>query len=223
MKVSKRTLAILKNFAGINQSLVIKPGNVITTISNTRDVLAQATVDETFESEFAIYDLNEFLGALSLFTEPEINFDEDNLAIVEGRRHQKFWYADASIITQPPSKELKLPSVDVDVALTKEDIAVLQKAASINNAPHVRFTGSKLEGERVLIVDATTPTSNSFSLNLSDSSNADYEMGLSIDKFKFLPLDYRVQISSKGMALFTNDEQKISYFLALAPGARYNA
>ena len=33
MKLSKKTLAILKNFATINQSIVVKPGSKLETIS----------------------------------------------------------------------------------------------------------------------------------------------------------------------------------------------
>lgn len=223
MKISKRTLAILKNFANINQSLAMKQGNVIRTISDTRDFMAQAQVDETFEQEFAIYDLNEFLSAMSLFNEPDVIFEDDYLLIKEGKRSQKFWYADPAVITQPPSKEMKLPSLEVNVDISKEDLAALIKAASVNNASDVVFTGTKLDGQFVSIHDKTNPTSNTFNLSLADQSDAEYNMALTVDKFKFLPMDYNVQICVKGMAHFRNDEQNISYFLALAPGAKYAA
>lgn len=223
MKLSKRTLAVLKNFAGINQSLVVEPGNKISTISDTRDILANAVIDETFENSFAIYDLNEFLSAMSLFTDPDLIFSEDHLLIKEGKRAQKFYYADPSVITQPPKKEMKLPSTEVDVNISKDDLAALIRAASINNAQDVVFMGTRLEGQRVSLQDKTNPTSNSFQLELNEQSDADYNMALTVDKLKFIPLDYNVNICVKGMAHFRNSEQGVEYYLALAPGAKYAA
>lgn len=224
MKLSKRTLAVLKNFASINQSLVVKKGNMITTISDTRDVLARAAIDETFEASFAIYDLNEFLGALSLFNDPDILFNEEHLLITEGKRSQRFWYADPTVITQPPERELKLPSQDVSVRLEKDDVSAMNRAASVNNASDVLFVGNTIEGQYVSLRDKTNPTSNSFQLSLADDTPADYEMALTIDKInKLIPLDYDVNISARGMAHFFNPEQKVEYFLALAPGAKYAA
>ena len=68
MKLSNHTTSVLKNFATINQNLVIKEGNTITTMSAMKNIIAKAEVEETFPQEIAIYDLNEFLAAMSLFT-----------------------------------------------------------------------------------------------------------------------------------------------------------
>ena len=74
MKLSSHTTSVLKNFATINQNLVIKQGSEMTTMSAMKNIIARATVEETFPQEIAIYDLNEFLGALSLFTNPILDF-----------------------------------------------------------------------------------------------------------------------------------------------------
>ena len=67
MKLSSNTTMVLKNFATINQNLVIKEGSELLTMSSMKNIVAKATVEENFPKEIAIYDLNEFLGALSLF------------------------------------------------------------------------------------------------------------------------------------------------------------
>ena len=68
MKLSNETLELLKNFSTINQNLLIKAGNTISTMSAMKNIVAKADVAETFTQEVAIYDLNEFLSAVSLST-----------------------------------------------------------------------------------------------------------------------------------------------------------
>ena len=83
MKISHYTTSVLKNFSTINQNLVIKEGNTITTMSAMKNIVAKAEVEETFPQQIAIYDLNEFLGALSLFTSPVLDFSDNYVMISE--------------------------------------------------------------------------------------------------------------------------------------------
>ena len=76
MKLSNDTREVLKNFSTINQNLLVKNGNVINTMSAMKNIVSRATIPDTFNQEFAIYDLNEFLSALSLFKDPSMAFDE---------------------------------------------------------------------------------------------------------------------------------------------------
>ena len=52
MKLSEHTIEVLKNFASINQNLVIKEGSTLTTMSAMKNIVAKADVEENFESEF---------------------------------------------------------------------------------------------------------------------------------------------------------------------------
>ena len=83
MKLSEQTVAILKNFSAINQNLIIKQGSEISTVSAMKNIVASAKVEESFPVEFAIYDLNEFLSALSLFENPDLDFQENYVLITE--------------------------------------------------------------------------------------------------------------------------------------------
>ena len=83
MKLTSNTISILKNFSTINQNLMVKTGNTLSTMSAMKNIVAQAEVTETFPQEFAIYDLNEFLSALSLFEEPELNFRDQYVTITQ--------------------------------------------------------------------------------------------------------------------------------------------
>ena len=48
MKLSNETREVLKNFASINSNLLVKAGNKIATMSAMRNIVALATIEETF-------------------------------------------------------------------------------------------------------------------------------------------------------------------------------
>lgn len=217
MKLSKRTLAVLKNFSTINQSILVKPGNTIDTISNVKDIYAKTELDETFEKEFAIYDLNEFLGVVSLFEDPEFEFGDDSVIISDDTASQKYYYADKAIITSAPDNGVTLPSVEVNKTLSKENLQRLVKAATINNAQDITFSE-----EGVVVHDKSVPTSNKFTIEQKEESTAKYSLSISVDKLKFLIDDYDISICAKGLARFEG-AGGVSYFVALQPQGTYNA
>ena len=90
MKLSNGTVTVLKNFSTINPNLVIKAGNTISTMSAMKNIVAKAKVEETFPQDFAIYDLNEFLASISLFTNPDLEFKNDFVVITESGSSGKF-------------------------------------------------------------------------------------------------------------------------------------
>lgn len=216
MKLSKRTLAVLKNFSSINQSIIIKPGNKLETISNIKDTFAKAEIEETFNTQVNIYDLNEFIGVTSLFEDPDFEFGEKSVTISEGKSSQTYFYADASVITTPPEKGVNLPSVEVEVKLSKEQLSKLVRAAAINNASDLTFTNGS-----VLVHDKTVPNSNKFELTDVASSDAKYELSVKVEKLKLVADDYDVKICAKGLAHFKGD-QGIEYFIALQPNGSYS-
>ena len=110
MKLSDQTLNILKNFAGINNSILVKQGTQLRTISVAKNILAEAAIDEDFPRDFAVYDLNQFLNGLSLHQDPDLDFSPDSyISIKEGKRRVKYFYADPNVIVSPPEKEITLP------------------------------------------------------------------------------------------------------------------
>ena len=52
MKLSKQTINILRNFAGINTNLYISPGNTLMTVAANKTAFAVAEVEETFDTAF---------------------------------------------------------------------------------------------------------------------------------------------------------------------------
>ena len=216
MNLSKRTQAILKNFAGINQSIVIKPGNKLETISNVKDVYAVAQIEETFDTQVSIYDVNEFLGVLSLFEEPELEFSEQSVVIKQGKMKQTYYYADPSVITVPPENGVSLPSVEVNGQFTREQLQSIIKAAALNDSQALTFTNGNVK-----VWNQAVSNSNSFEIEGVASHEADYELSISVDKLKMVADDYNVEICSKGLARFVGT-QNIEYMVALLPNGHYN-
>lgn len=217
MKLSKRTQAILKNFAGINQSIVINPGNTLQTISNVKDVFAKATIEETFDKKVSIYDVNEFLGVLSLFEDPELEFTDNSVKLSQGNMTQTYYYADSSVITQPPEKGVSLPSVEVTASLTREQLMSLVKAAGLNDATSLTFTDGNVK-----VWNSQKPNANTFQITDISETQANYELSIAVEKLKMVADDYDIEICAKGLSHFIGKQNAIEYFVALQPNGKYS-
>lgn len=216
MKLSKRTQAILKNFAGINQSIVIKPGNKLETISNVKDIFAKAVIEETFDKKVSIYDVNEFLGVISLFEDPELEFGDNSVTIIQGKMKQTYYYADASVISTPPENGVNLPSVEVTAKLTREQLQSIIKAASLNQSQAMSFTNGNVK-----VWNNAVANSNTFEIEGIASHEVDYELSIAVEKLKMVADDYDIEICSKGLTRFIGT-QDLEYFVALMPNGKYN-
>ena len=216
--LSKPTLEILKNFCSINKSLVINPGNKLSTLSINKNILLYADVEESFDSQLSIYDLGVFLGGLSLFEQPSIDTSRDNYVTVsdtKGRSKTKFFYADPDIITQPPEKEINLPSEDVKFRLESTALQQLQRAASVYQLPDLCLFG---DGEKMnlCLTDKKNDTSNTYSIEVGKSDD-EFCYCFKVENLKLLLGDYNVTLSKSNVALFQGEG--IKYFIALEPNA----
>ena len=114
MKLSEKTLNLLKNFSSINQSILFKKGSSLRTISVMKNILAEAKIDEDLPLDFGIYDLNQFLNGLGLHQSPLLDFENDGHVVIrEGKMRSKYFFADPSVIVTPPEKDITLPTEDV--------------------------------------------------------------------------------------------------------------
>ena len=143
MKLSEKTIALLKNFSSINQSILFKKGNVLRTMSVMKNILAEVDIEECFPQDFAIYDLVQFLNGVSLYSDPDLDFkNESHLTIREGKNHRtKYFFADPSVIVAPPEKSLTLPSEDVSFTIDTNNLTQLLKAAAIYQSPDLSVIG----------------------------------------------------------------------------------
>ena len=203
MKLSKETIAILKNFAQINGNLLIKPGSKLATISATNSIYATATVNENFTEQFGIYDANEFLGALSLFNDPDITFSNKFATIKEGRNSIRYFSADESVLKTPPNG-VKFPAVDVDFELSADQLGMLLKTSGVLRVSDVTFTG---DGSTIIasIGDKKNTTGNSYSVEVGETTET-FAAHFNIDNFKFIPGSYKVELSSKRISRFSNGD-----------------
>jgi len=221
MKLNDQTVSILKNFSTINQNLVIKEGSEIATMSAMKNIVAKATVEENFPVEFAIYDLNEFLSALSLFTNPDLDFQENYVVITEAGskgKSLKYWYSEPSVVTTP-SKEVTMPSSEVKFPLESNVLSEVQKAAAVIGAPDM-----VLEDDELRVTDKKNDTANSYSTPLDTEANgANYKFWFKVENLKLLPGCYDVEVSSKRISHFQNKKLPVGYFIALEPESSYGS
>lgn len=225
MKLSTETIGVLKNFAAINSQVVFNPGNVIKTMSESKTILSSATVEDDFPAQIGIYDLNEFLNALSMFDDPELTFDEDykSVKISQGRQAIKYFFSEPSILTSP-AKDVVMPSTEVTFTLTQSDMAAVRKAASALGITTAVVTGKPGESTASIVVtDVTDATSNNFEIQLENCTREDegFKFVFNIGNFKFINGDYDVAITKKLISHFKNTSQPIEYWCALEKNSTY--
>jgi hypothetical protein len=219
MKISDKTFDVLKNFSSINPSISVKQGNVLRTVSEQKNILAQAVIDESFGRNFAIYDLNQFLGLASLFEDGDYDFTERAVTISEGSNSSRYTYTDPSMVTQPPEKNLELPSSEVQFDLTFPDMKKVVNAANQLSLPEVVVRGR--DGKVTLVAtDTKNPTSNEFSHDLKTETSATYDFVFKVENLKFMQGDYAVTISAKGISHFKGTG--VEYWVATEAGSKYD-
>ena len=222
MKLSDNTLVLLKNFAGINQSILVKQGNKLRTISIAKNILAEAEITEEFPREFAIYDLNQFLNGLSLHQDPDLDFTEDSyITIREGKRRVKYFYADPNVIISPPEKEIKLPSEDVCFQLETGSLEKLVKAAGVYQLPDISAIGDA-GVIRLVVRDKKNDTSNEYSIVVGETDEQ-FTFNFKVENIsKIVSGAYNVVVSRKLLSQFTNTKHNLSYWIALEPDSTFN-
>ena len=218
MKLNQNTIETLKNFAGINTNILIKEGDELSTISTMRNIFARAKVSDSFTNQFGIYDLNEFLSAVSGFSKPELTLKDKYLTISsEGSKSKvKYYYSDPSVIVSP-HKEVNMPDADVTFSLTESNYKELLKMAAILKSPDLALIGTK-GGDIVLkVCDKKNDTSNTFDITVGQNATADYTFYFKVENMKMLDGDYDVSVSSKSISHFKNKKLPIEYWIALEP------
>ena len=222
MNLSDKTLTILKNFAGINNSILVKQGTQLRTISVAKNILAEARIDEEFSRDFAIYDLNQFLNGLGLHQDPELDFKEDSyLTIREGRRRVKYFFADPAVIISPPEKAITLPSEDIRFKLESTCLEKLLKAAAVYQLPDLSAIGEA--GVIKLVArDKKNDTSNEFAIVVGETDK-EFTFNFKVENIKIIPGAYDVVVSQKLLSKFTNESLDLNYFIALEPDSTFNS
>lgn len=222
MKLSNDTIAVLKNFATINQGILIKPGKTIKTISNHKNILAEATIQEEFPTEIGIYDLNNFLTLVALY-EDNLNLEFKGNDIVfcgkSGRSNISFRGCPANAVTAPQGN-LEIPKPEIVFELKKEDFEWILKTAAALSSPQI---GVHSDGKKISLVsfDPADDSAHVNSLEIADGNGDVYKMNFKTENMKMISDSYDVSITSKGFASFKSKSKPIQYWVTTEKGGEY--
>lgn len=217
MKFSERTLTILKSFSSINKSILMKEGNILKTVTPEKTLVATARIPDTIPSQACIYDLSRFLSILSLYKDPDVEFHDRYFTIASGKQRTKYVYADISMIHAAPEKDIKLPSADVIVDVSWEDMQSVIKAAGVLQFQEVAFVGQ--DGKIYLkAIDGNNENSDDYGVEIGTTSDT-FKIIVKTDNLKLLPQDYKVTLCAKGISEFKSDD--VTYFVAIDTKSTY--
>ena len=223
MKLSNNTISVLKNYASINQNLVIKEGKELTTMSAMKNIIAKAEVEEEFPQEVAIYDLNEFLSCLSLFQSPNLEFENTFVTITEENNPKtalKYFYSDPSVVTTP-SKMITMPSNEITFTLDSSTLSNITKAAAVISSADLVLENTN--GTSSLTVkDKKNDTANSYSMGVETEGEGNFSFFFKVENLKLIDGKYTVDISSKNISHMKNESTPIEYWIALEPESNYS-
>ena len=224
MKLSEHTISVLKNFASINQNLVIREGSELQTMSAMKNIVARSGVEENFPKEVAIYDLNEFLAALSLFSSPILEFDDQYVTIKEESTPSnslKYFYSDPSVV-QSPSKTITMPSEDVTFELSSGDLSKMKKASAVIGAPDMVLENTNEPFKSILnAIDKKNDTANNYSLDISTNGDGQFKFYFKVENLKLMDGSYDVSVSSRNISNFKSKNSDVEYWIALEPESTY--
>ena len=207
---------MLKNFSDINMSIEIKKGNILRTVSVQKNILAQAELEEEFPQDFAIYELNRFLGAVSLFDDPEFQFNGKSANIGTNTHSVDYVYCDPSMIVTPPENNITFPEPEVKFTLSQDALSQIMKASNVLGTPEIAVEGGPHPNDviRLKALDVNNDSTDTFKVVLDERSDNKFRFVFKTENMKMLPGNYDVEISSKGISHFTMQGQKLQYWIA---------
>ena len=216
MKLSKHTLNMLKNFSDINMSIEIKKGNVLRTVSVQKNILAQAELEDEFPKDFAIYELNRFLGAVSLFDDPELEFNAKSVNIGTTKHSADYVYCDPSMIVTPPENNITFPDPEVKFTLTQESLSQVMRASNVLGTPEIAIEGGPHPNDsiRIKALDVNNDSTDTFQVVLDEKSGHTFRFVFKTENMKMVSGNYDVEISSKGISHFSLQGTKLQYWIA---------
>ena len=216
MKLSKHTLSMLKNFSDINMSIEIKEGNILRTVSVQKNILAQAELEDSFPQDFAIYELNRFLGAVSLFDDPEFRFNGKSANIGTTRHSVDYVYCDPSMIVTPPENNITFPEPEVKFTLSQDALSQIMKASNVLGTPEISIEGGPHPNDVISLkaLDVNNDSTDTFKVVLDEKSGHTFRFVFKTENMKMIPGNYDVEVSSKGISHFTLQGAKLQYWIA---------
>ena len=221
MKVSERTINLLKNYANINQSIEFREGNVLKTVSPLNTILASVEVEEVFSRTFPIYELSRFLGTLDLFNNPELDFTDNGVSITDDKHEATYRYCGSSSMFQtPPDKDITFPDAEINFDLSQEQFKKTINAANTLGLPEVVVEGNGTE-IRLLVSDTGNVSSDNFSTKVG-STDKTFHMIFKTENFSTIAEGaYNISLSSKRISHFKREGDSLQYWIALEQNSTF--
>jgi hypothetical protein len=213
MKLTKDDITILKNFAQINPGIELRAGKILQTIHEHQVLFAEAALSQEVPSNFAIYNLNNFLSIYSMFGDPTLEFSGDVLTFKEGTRKASYRAAERSMLTLPPDKEIKYPETIAQFSLTAKDFSSIKDFARIYDYSTVLIRN--VDGLiQVQVKDIKNPSSDSLDIKTESETDIPMNVIMKINNLTLLDGAYEVEISSR-MSLFKNKDKPVKYWVSI--------
>lgn len=223
MKLTKTTLEILKNFADINGNLAIRAGSTLSTIAESTNILASADIEETFDRDFGIYDLSDFLGVYGLLPDADLTFGTDSITLSSGRSRAQYRYADINILTYP-KREIKMPSTEIALNLCADTITTLRRASSVLGVGVLAIRGVGDEVQ-LRVCDTANAGANTFTTVLDEKNTTGREFDIRIDvaSLKMIPGSYTLNLTWAPISQWVHANGHVKYHIALKKESTFGA
>ena len=221
MKVSEKTINLLRNYANINQSIEFREGNILKTVSPLNTILASVEVEEQFTRTFPIYELNRFLGTLALFNNPELDFTDNGVIISDDNHKATYRYCGSSSMFQtPPEKNITFPDAEVSFKLSQEQFKKTINAANTLGLPEVIVEGNGSDIQ--LVVSDTANTSSDIFSTPVGTTDKTFRMIFKTENLnKIMEGTYDVSLSSKRISHFKREGDSLQYWIALEQNSTF--
>jgi len=219
MKLTKNTLTVLKNFSGISNMLRIRPGSTLLTATESRSLVAQANVEEVFENDLGIYDLSQFLGAVTLLGEPDIEFGTQTITMKDGNRTINLPSGSIKVVEGPKNFPMIRPPI-VTFPFTADLLSRILKSASILSAPDFLVAG---DGEvvSVQVLDNKKSSGGSFIQPVGQSDKT-FQAIVRVETLQLIPSDYEAFICDKRMIVFKSQSLDLTYCAAVYQDSQFD-
>jgi len=217
MKLCERTISLLKSFSNINQSILIRKGDKLTTASTLKTIVAEAKIDESFDKDVAIYELSRFLGVVSLFEDPDYDFQDTHVVVTSGQQQVRYIYADPDSIVAGPEDGVNIGDPDIEFFLDVSDLTNVMKASSVMGLPEIAVVG---EDGKIFVraFNSQDPAADNFSVEVGKTEDT-FKMIFKPDNLKLISRNYDVRITSRGIAEF--DGTDVKYWIATEASSEY--
>lgn len=223
--MKSETINILKSFSNINKSIKIRKGNEISIFSSVHSQLAVAQIDDTFDREFSIYDLNQWLATISLFDNPVFKYEDRYMTISNesGGISAKYRYSN-DIVTSDQPLPSKLPNSPTifSFTFTNEQLQKTIKASSILSSELICITPTSV---KAFSRNKDNESSDNEYITQTDSSTVEVideysplaknGVCISVNSLKVIPNEYKVSVKEK-MVVFESIDGKLKYVIGIA-------